>query len=382
MKKIFYWSPHISRVATIRNVLNSAIALAKYDKNKTEISIIDAFGEWKKFKEKINFNRINYIKLASPDLSHFLPISGYFKGRVFYLIIFFFNIFKLKQLLLKLKPDYLIVHLITSIPLILLLNNKFHTKFILRISGLPKLNLLRKLLWKKISKKISLVTCPSLETKILIEKLDIFPKEKIVVLYDPILSVKSINKNLSIKKDYELHEKKYFLNIGRLTSQKNQSLLIEAFSQIKNESILLYIAGDGEKKKYLSKLIKLKKLENKVFLLGQIDNVFPLIKNSIAVISTSLWEDPGAVMIESAFCNKTIICSNCPNGPKEFTENGKGGYLFINNSKLDLSNKIKDFINDDDSIKFEKKIVSKKNSKKYSLFRHYKQLNKLLNLYV
>ena len=83
MKKIFYWSPHISRVATIRNVLNSAIALAKYDKNKTEISIIDAFGEWKKFKEKINFNRINYIKLASPDLSHFLPISGYFKGRVF-----------------------------------------------------------------------------------------------------------------------------------------------------------------------------------------------------------------------------------------------------------------------------------------------------------
>ena len=42
--------------------------------------------------------------------------------------------------------------------------------------------------------------------------------------------------------------KKYFLNIGRLTSQKNQSLLIEAFSQIKNESILLYIAGDGEKK--------------------------------------------------------------------------------------------------------------------------------------
>ena len=58
--------------------------------------------------KKINFNRINYIKLASPDLSHFLPISGYFKGRVFYLIIFFFNIFKLKQLLLKLKPDYLL----------------------------------------------------------------------------------------------------------------------------------------------------------------------------------------------------------------------------------------------------------------------------------
>ena len=32
MKKIFYWSPYLSNVATIRNVVNSAYSLIKYDK--------------------------------------------------------------------------------------------------------------------------------------------------------------------------------------------------------------------------------------------------------------------------------------------------------------------------------------------------------------
>ena len=32
MYKIFYWSPYLSNVATINNVLNSALSLAKYSK--------------------------------------------------------------------------------------------------------------------------------------------------------------------------------------------------------------------------------------------------------------------------------------------------------------------------------------------------------------
>ena len=33
MKKVFYWSPYLSNVATIRNVINSAYSLTKYNKN-------------------------------------------------------------------------------------------------------------------------------------------------------------------------------------------------------------------------------------------------------------------------------------------------------------------------------------------------------------
>ena len=38
-------------------------------------------------------------------------------------------------------------------------------------------------------------------------------------------------------------------------------------------------------------------------------------------------------MVEAAICNSYIISSDCPNGPKEFLNNGKNGILFKNNSK-------------------------------------------------
>ena len=47
---------------------------------------------------------------------------------------------------------------------------------------------------------------------------------------------------------------------------------------------------------------------------------------SRAVISPSLWEDPGAVMIEAAFCNKIVLSSDCKNGPKEFLCRYHGGH--------------------------------------------------------
>ena len=45
-KNIFYWSPYLGRVATIRSVLNSMIGLSKFSKKKFKISIINCFGEW------------------------------------------------------------------------------------------------------------------------------------------------------------------------------------------------------------------------------------------------------------------------------------------------------------------------------------------------
>ena len=46
MKKIFYWSPYLSNVATIGNVLNSAYSLSKYGKSNFNINILDVLGEW------------------------------------------------------------------------------------------------------------------------------------------------------------------------------------------------------------------------------------------------------------------------------------------------------------------------------------------------
>ena len=89
--------------------------------------------------------------------------------------------------------EFLIIHLITSLPLFLLILFNFKTKFILRISGLPKMNLFRKLLWKIAFKKIYKVTCPTQSTFFYLKSLGIIPNEKLSLLYDPIINVSEIN---------------------------------------------------------------------------------------------------------------------------------------------------------------------------------------------
>ena len=83
-------------------------------------------------------------------------------------------------------------------------------------------------------------------------------------------------------------------------------------------------------------------------------------------------------MIEAAFCNKIVISSDCISGPKEFLLDGKGGYLFKNNNLSSFVKTINDFLQDNNNNILSKKINAKKNSKKYTLFNHFKQLDALL----
>ena len=379
MKKIFYWSPFLSNVATIGNVLNSAYSLNKYGKNSFKTYILDVLGEWSNRKKDLLEKNINYIKLGKLSIN--LPISGFIKSRILSMFLFVLKIFPLYFLLKREKPDYLIIHLLTSIPLVLLLFFNFETKFILRISGLPQLNFLRKFLWKTISKKISLVTCPSFETIDYIKKSKIFDENKIIVLHDPI-----INNSLIFKKKNDPNinsksfKKDYFLSIGRLTKQKNHKLLIDLFLHLKKsgKDFFLYILGEGEEEQFLRKKILKLNLQDRVFLLGFKKNIYPYIHSSRAIISPSLWEDPGAVMVEAAFCNRIVLSSNCKNGPKEFLMNNKAGYLFENNDLDSLVKVFNQLIMDSPEQIYKKKVLAKINSKKYTIFNHYLTLRNLL----
>ncbi len=380
MKSILYWSPHLSNVATINNVIKSAKSIKRFSKFHNPV-ILDASGEWFDFREELEQNKIQTYKLSKLDLKKYYPIEGFFKSRFFSVLIFLKNFFPLLRYLKEKKPEFLIVHLVTFLPLFIFYFNKIDTKLILRISGLPKLNFLRTFFWKRISSKLYCITCPSEETKKNLEKKNIFPSKKLVLLKDPIIDLEYVNKF----KFKELKDKKvnnsYFLTIGRLTEQKNHKLIINTFNDIKNYgvNIKLVIIGEGEERRNLENLIKEFNLANQIILIGYKENVFPYIKKALAVISSSKWEDPGAVMIESAFLNTIVISSDCESGPKEFIENDKAGYLFKNNNAIDLGKKIKLFINDDPKEIQKKKIYAKKKTKAYSVFNHYKTLNYILS---
>ena len=333
--KVFYWSPHTNNVATIKAVLNSAISLTKYGNSKYDVSIINVNGEWNNFQSK----QIKFINLFDDIYFKTFPISGFIKSRISYLYIFIRYFFALKKLIDNEKPEFLIIHLITSLPLTLLILFNFKTKFILRISGLPKLNFIRSYLWKIASKKLYLITAPTKTTLNYLKNLNLIDNKKIVLLADPVFSIREIVnlKNQKISEDFQLG-KKYIVSIGRLTYQKNFNLLIESFYQINKiyNEYKLIIIGEGEEKEELEFLINKLNLKNKVFLLGYKKNIFPYLNSADCLISSSRWEDPGFVLIEAGILNKIVISSDCTSGPKELL-NQNNGYLFDNDNLIGVN---------------------------------------------
>ena len=376
MKTIYYWCPFISRVATVRSVIKSAESLKKYSNNKLEPVIINVAGEWNNFTKYPNHLNIRTIKLTNSNILDESNWTGFIKSRLIYLYIFFLAIIPLYNFLNKKKPEYIIIHLISSLPLFLnfLLNLK--TKIILRISGIPKLNLIRNLFWRVVLKKTHLITSPTIATLKDLKKKNFYPN-KLVLLNDPIITPSEIVKK---KNEKSKIQENYFISVGRLTKQKNFEFLIKNISKKikKNSNILLYIFGDGEEEKKLRNLISKLGLENNIKLFQYSDNIYNYLCNSRGFILSSLWEDPGFVLVEAAYLNVPILSSDCKNGPEEILNYGKNGILFKSDDPESFSKKFDEFFNLDNNKKKVFQLNAKKYTKRFSLFSHFVQIQKIL----
>ena len=380
----YYWSPFISNVATIKAVLNSAISIKKFSQKINPI-IINVIGEWNQYKEIIKNDKINLINFKEdPDFYENLPRYSYIKSRFSYLIICLKSAIKLYRFLSKKKDsDYIILHLLTSLPLILIILFDFKCKFVLRISGYPKLNFFRKFLWKLASKRLHKISSPTRDTrKMLIDK-KIFKASSIKLVRDPIIDINELN-FLKKEKVEEKIQNPFLVSIGRLTKQKNHKFLIKAFKILKKKhtELKLVILGAGELEKELKGITQNLDLSEDILFLGYKKNVFKYLKKSIAFILTSEWEDPGFVLIESAATKTTIISCNCKNGPKEFLNNGEAGYLYEKGNFNSFEKAFNQFYSDykltDNGNLKKKKLNALKESSKYTKFNHYKEILEMI----
>ena len=377
-KKVIYWSPCLNPVGTIKSTINSAVSLSKYSKDY-EVSIINACGEWDKYLDYFNDNHVKIINFKYKFFKY-LPKRGYVQSRFSYIVIFLLCFLPLIKLIKSSKPDFFIAHLITSLPLMVMNLFKTDTKFILRISGMPRLNLIRKSFWKVVSTKLYMVTSPSIELMNKLININLFDQNKISFLPDAIIDIKQFifKKNSEIQNFQTFDKKRLIFAAGRLTKQKNFSYLIDEFSTFlqNNKDFILLILGDGEERSKLEKQIIKKKLQTNVYLIGHVNNVFKYFKKGEVFVLSSLWEEVGFVMVEAALTNLFVISSNCPNGPKEFLSNGRYGILFENNKKGELSNSLIKYTNLKDLKKH--KFEIKKNTKQYTKYRHFLKLKNIL----
>ena len=158
--------------------------------------------------------------------------------------------------------------------------------------------------------------------------------------------------------------------------------MIDTFASYnKNKKYKLIIVGEGEQKKLIEDYIKINNLQNSITIHNFTKNIFNYYKNSKCFVLSSLWEDPGFVLVEACYMNTPIISSNCKNGPEEILNHGKNGLLFDNNNKKSLLEALKRFENLTEKELKQFKINAKKESKKFTMFNHYKLLIQILKIY-
>ena len=157
-------------------------------------------------------------------------------------------------------------------------------------------------------------------------------KKKIKFIYNPYFTEDLIKSSIKV-----FEKKKIIMSAGRLTKQKNHTLLINAFNktQLAKKGFVLNIFGRGYLKKSLTNQIKKLNLTKSVFLKGNINNIKNEYKKSKIFVLPSVYEGLGNVLIEALAFNVHCIATSCKSGPEEILCYGKGGLIVpINNVQL------------------------------------------------
>jgi len=139
---------------------------------------------------------------------------------------------------------------------------------------------------------------------------------------------------------------KIMLNVGRLTGDKQQALLIKTWANIKNKKgWKLWIVGDGEEECNLRSLINDLSIGDTVSLFPATKKIREIYQQASCFILTSRCEGFGMVLLEAMAFGIPCISFDCPSGPRDIVVNTRNGFLVTNNSTLELQTSIENLIN-------------------------------------
>lgn len=186
--------------------------------------------------------------------------------------------------------------------------------------------------------------------------------------------------NETEKTDYTLGDCAFYF--GRLSREKGILNLVEAINNIPGAR--LTIAGDGPEKENIQAYIKEHKLEDRITLLGYLNqnDIRENIRKCRFVTVPSIWyENCPYSILETMEIGKPIIGSKI-GGIPELIQDGINGFTYEHNDVSELTNKLKKLFNNDETVK-----QFSKNSKKifiqnYSAEAYYNKLMTVYNKYI
>lgn len=248
----------------------------------------------------------------------------------------------------RIKPDIVLSAMehpnILSI-LVKILSWQHNYKLIISSHGVFSARL--KYLWKGIQKFVikTLVsfTYPMADRLICVSKyvcndLNKYLKRNIKqnYIYNPIIS--------KVRSDSIVREKKesyLVVTAARLTKGKYIHNLLDAFQYL-DTNFKLLVLGDGEELNNLQALAKSLSLDDRVEFKGYVDNPEEYFEKAEIFVLASKFEGFGNVLVEAMSCGCQIVANNISGGPTEILDNGKYGFLYLEEDTIDMANKIQE----------------------------------------
>lgn len=375
--KIYYWTPYMEKVGTIKATINSAIILKQ---RGHDVKIYKAYREWEGYEALLAEHGIDIIDFGLSKKVQNLSTQGV-GYRISMILISIFSFDKLKKNFEEDKPDIVISNLLGYLPLLAREYASFRPKIVSSIQGKPCFHNVRKVLWKWLySKSDKIITLTEKTKNEMMESLG-FAEERFVVVANPIID-DTIDRlcQEQVEEAVFKNGQKVILGIGRLTRQKDFSTLIKAFAKVRKKiDCCLMILGEGEEMEQLKKLCKELSVEKDVYLPGFVKNPFKYMANANVFVLSSLWEDAGHVLVEAAYTKVPIVSTRCPYGQEEFLEYGKAGELCALSDVEDMSQCIEKVLADAKcKERMEKVERAHENAMKYHITIHGEELEKVL----
>ena len=141
------------------------------------------------------------------------------------------------------------------------------------------------------------------------------------------------------------------VNVGRLSVQKNQSMLISAFAQIKDEfpELVVEIYGDGDKGDELRALSESLGVADRVRLMGNVPGVCEYIKSARLFAFTSNFEGMPNALAEAMAIGLPCVTTDCaPGGARMLVRDGENGIIVPCEDAGGFAEAMRTLLNDSD----------------------------------
>ncbi len=167
---------------------------------------------------------------------------------------------------------------------------------------------------------------------------------------DKLITIPNFLTNEYIKNIRKLKKEKRIIAASRLEKQKNLSLLIKAFSLLDKrfDEYTLLICGGGSLKEKLEKEVKKLGLENRVSLIGRVDNPQENILKSTLFVLPSNYEGMPNALMEAMACGMPVITTRSTEVIDSLVKDNENGIIIPINDLHILKEKIEYLLDSED----------------------------------